>query len=218
MMIKIVKFKIKLLIGLIFILAIISSCKNDNELTFLLKGNVYDQTFEQGLSGGKVNVYTVSPESLSSTLVETENISSNGSYEVEIKRGLYNSVIIEIEKENYFIQKIDVPFSDLKPNEDNVYDFSVYAKSWVVFNIKNQSSPSESDELKFLKAYGKEGCDECCSNGFSFYYGVTDFEKVCPNNGNDGFSYKYWVNGNEFFLEDSITTPVFDTVSIDIFY
>lgn len=207
--------KIACLISLMFL---IIGCKPDNDLTFHLTGEVTDISFNQALNSGEVKVYTVPPESTTGKLVETGSISSSGTYSVEIDRGLYNSIIIEIDNDDYFEESREVLFEELKPNEENKFDFSVTAKAWIKFVIKNQNNPSESDELKFLKSYGKESCEQCCPNGFTFYDGITDFEKVCPNDGEDGFAYKYWVNGNEIFQEDSIKTPAFDTVVVNIFY
>lgn len=208
----------RIAIFLISIMFLMSSCKPDNDLTFLLTGEITDISFNQALSSGNVKVYTVPPESTSGKLVETGSISASGSYSIEIDRGIYNSIIIEIDNEDYFEESREILFEDLKPNEENKFDFSVTAKAWIKFVIKNQNNPDESDELKFLKSYGKEECSQCCPNGFTFYDGVTDFEKVCPNNGEGGFAYKYWVNGNEIYQEDSLKTPAFDTVVVNIFY
>ena len=183
----------------------------------MLKGTVNDETLNSTLSNAEVSVYTFPLGSSVGTKVTTLTTDSQGNFEYDLIREKYEKIEIKVEKENYFAYLDVIPFSDLSTENDNVYSYSVKAKSWTRFLIYNQQ-PLQSDELKILKDSGKEDCDECCANGYYYYYGAADTSVYCPNNGNEYMKFYYWVNGNESNGLDSVYNTPFDTVTYEFYY
>jgi hypothetical protein len=203
-----------LLIALVLFIA----CKNDNNLQFHLKGIVINSITNTTISGGKVSVYSTPANSNVPKFEGSATITANGDYSISVDRDQYTSLQLHVEKEGYFKEIKTVLFAELKATEDNIFNLTTSARSWIRFNIKNANNPSSSDEFKFLKSAGKQGCSGCCENGFTFLYGALDTNITCINDGGSYFSYYYWVNGNEVFGSDSVITPAFDTLIVSIEY
>ncbi len=194
----------------------LSSCKKE-ELSFTLKGTVNDETLNSSISSAKVSIYTFPLGSTLGTKVTTLTTDSQGNFEYELVREKYEKIEIKVEKENYFTNIDVIPFSNLSTENENTFSYSLNAKSWTRFVIYNQQ-PLQSDELKIFKDSGKEDCDECCANGYSYYYGAADTSVYCPNNGNEYMKFYYWVNGNESNGLDSVYNTPFDTVTYEFYY
>lgn len=202
----------------LFIILFFLSCKNDEPLTFTLKGTVSDAIANENLTSGKISVYSIPATSNVLKFEGSTTISSNGSYEITIDRDQYVGIEIHIDKEGYFNDVENAKFSELKATEDNIINLTTTAKAWIRFNVRNLNNPSSSDEFKFLKDFGKSNCNGCCENGFTFFYGEVDTNITCINDGGGYFGYYYWVNGNEIFATDSVMTPSFDTLVINVEY
>ena len=206
----------KYLISFFFILFLFS-CKKE-PLTFTIKGIVNDLSFDKPLDKGEISIYRFTAGSSTPKLLETQEIGSDGTYHFKIERDKSEKYDIKIVRKNYFEKIYTINFSVLKPNEDNIHDIDVTAKSFIKFILKNQNSPQPSDELKFLKNVGNFDCKECCDKGYSFYNGIIDTVVYCANDGNKPFGFHYWVNGNEKYKEESLITPAFDTLNYELIY
>ena len=204
---------VTLLTGLI---VLFSACKK-GELAFVLEGNVEDATLGSSLSGANVSIYTFSSGSSIGVLAKTITTNSQGDYSYELVRDRYDKIEISVHKENYFSFLDIIPFDDLTTEESNKFDYSLNAKSWTRFVIINQQ-PNQSDEFKLLKESGKENCDECCPNSFSYYYGAVDTVVYCPNNANSTMKFYFWVNGNQANGVDSVYNTAFDTITREFIY
>jgi hypothetical protein len=201
-----------LLLSLLFL-----SCKKD-ELNFIIKGQVSDVTFSGSLQGANVKLYSFP---LGSTLGVFENSSTTdaqGNYQFELVRDKYEKIQLVLEKDNYFQIINNVSFSNLSSEDDNTFNFSMEAKSWTKFIIYNQQPTSLQDEFKLFKNSGKTDCDECCDNGYSYFYGAVDTVIYCANGGNRSMTFFYWVNGNQDNGNDSIYNTPFDTTTYEFYY
>jgi hypothetical protein len=207
----------KKLFLIIFVIHLFS-CKNDQPLTFTIKGTVKDTGLNKLLTTGNISIYSIPATSNIKKFEGTTTISSNGSYEITIDRDQYTSIEIHIDQEGYFNDIEYVKFSELNATEDNLINLTTTSKSWIRFNIRNIINPNNNDEFKFLKDFGKEKCNECCENGFTYFYGEVDTNIICINDGGSYFGYYFWVNGNQQFGNDSILTVPFDTIVVDFEY
>lgn len=183
----------------------------------MLEGNVQDETLNSPLSNAEVSVYTFSLGGTIGTKVATIITDSQGNFDYELVRDKYEKIEIVVEKENYFSYTDVIPFSNLSTENVNNYSYDLSAMSWTRFVIYNQQ-PIQSDELKIFKDGGKEDCDECCANGYYYYYGSVDTTVYCPNDGNTYMKFYYWVNGNESNGLDSVYNTAFDTVTYEFIY
>lgn len=207
----------KKLFGIVLLLAIVlNACKRD-ELSFILEGTVNDATNNTTLSGATVEIYTFLLGGSLGTKVKTLTTDSQGSFAYDLEREKYEKIEIHVRKNNYFEVIDEIPFSNLTTDGSNTFTYNLSAKSWTKFVIFNQQ-PVASDELKILKDSGKEACEDCCANGYYYYYGEVDTVVYCPNDGNRYMKFYYWVNGNESNGVDSVYNEPFDTTTYEFYY
>jgi hypothetical protein len=205
----------KLYLFLFLLIAV--SCKK-GKADFTLKGTITDITFNQNLSGASIKLYQVPIGSTNEELIQTSTIGSDGTYSFTFPRDKIEKYILRISKTNYFDLEETVLFKDLTIEEDNIRNYGTHAKAWVKLTFKNTISPSSSDEFKFIKQLGKEGCAECCSDTEQFLYGIVDTSIYCINNGNDYYSYLYFKLNTTFSGTMETQTVAFDTTEIILNY
>lgn len=205
------KIILVLLVGLVGFTA----CKKGKaEVT--LKGIVSDSSFGLPLSGASIEIYQVE-SGQSDELIGQTTTSSNGEYSFVFDRDQTESYHIISTKANYYDLDETISFSDITIEDDNVYNFSTAAKSWVALNFTNNAG-QVSDVLKYIKQSGKSGCGTCCPEGEIFLNGIIDTTIVYANDGNSVFSYQYFVVGTSDQGLKSTTTVAFDTTAIDLVY
>lgn len=207
----------KYLFTTIILSLLLFSCKKE-PLSFSIIGQVNDATFSSTTENANVKLYSFLVGSSTGVFEGNTTTNTNGEYSFELERDKYEKIQIVVEKDLYFKVIDDISFSDLSAEHDNTYNYALKAKSWTKFIIKNQQQVSENDEFKLFKNSGKTDCDECCQNGYSFYYGDVDTAVYCANNGNQYMSFFYWVNGNEDNGNDSIYNTPFDTITYELMY
>lgn len=205
----------KLYLFLFLLIAV--SCKK-GKADFTLKGTITDITFNQNLSGASIKLFQVPIGSTNEELIQTSTIGSDGTYSFTFPRDKIEKYILRISKTNYFDLEETVLFKDLTIEEDNIRNYGTHAKAWVKLTFKNTISPSSSDEFKFIKQQGKEGCSECCSDTEQFLYGIVDTSIYCINNGNDYYSYLYFKLNTTSSGSMETQTVAFDTTEIILNY
>lgn len=199
------------------LLILLFSCKK-GKADFTLKGTITDITFNQNLNGASIKLYQVPIGSTNEELIQTSTIGSDGTYSFTFPRDKMEKYILRITKTNYFNIEETVLFKDLTIEEDNIRNYGTHAKAWVKLTFKNTISPSSTDQFKFIKQLGKEGCAECCSDSEQFLYGIVDTSIYCINNGNDYYSYLYFKLNTTFSGTMETQTVAFDTTEIILNY
>ena len=188
----------------------VQSCKK-GRANFIITGTIRDGSFSSGLSNCTIQLYkTVAGES-TSTLVETVT-SADGSYRFEVERDQSESYMLKVTKNNYFPIEQFINFSSLSIKEDNVFNLTTYAKSWVRLHFVN-IDPQPNDMLKYQRVKGKIDCDECCPSSF-VQFTAADTSIYCINDGNTPYSYNYWVLGTSISDSESVVTVPFDTTDL----
>lgn len=200
-----------LLLGLLAI----SSCKK-GKADFTIRGTITDATFSNGLSGASIKLYEVEAGGSGSNLIGNSTL-SDGTYSFTFPRNQAESYTLIVEKANYFTLNETIWFSDLTISEDNVRNYNTTAKSWVNLRFVNQSA-LPTDQLNFIKANGKTGCDECCDAAEQSLYGDVDTSIICINDGNTIYSYNYVEVGTLNTGTKSVNTVAFDTTELLLNY
>ncbi len=198
-------------------LALLFSCKK-GKANFTLKGTITDITFNQNLSGATLKLYQVAVGTTQEDLIGTSTIGSDGSYSFSFPRDKMEKYILRITKPNYFNIEETVYFKDLTIENDNIRNYGTHAKAWVKLTFRNTLNPSVSDQFKFIKQLGKEGCAECCTTSEQYLYGIVDTSIYCINNGNDYYSYLYFKLNTSFSGSQETQTIAFDTTEIILNY
>ena len=206
-----------LYLSIFFILFFSSSCKK-KQLEFKFEGNIKSSNLGGELKGVTVKAYAYGLEDNNKILKGSTQTDAGGNYVLNIERGRYKKIVIELSKHNYFTYSKTFPFDDLSTEETNSFNSTLSPKSWTKFIFKNISSQNQSDELKIQKVSGKTDCATCCPNGYTYYYGIVDTVVYCPNDGGTYMKFYYWVNGTMMSGVDSVYNTPFDTIPYPITY
>lgn len=206
------------IIYLFLILLISSSCKKE-ALSFKFEGNIKSLNSGGNIGGVSVKAYTYDVGNNFKSLKESTETDAEGNYTINVERGKYSKVVIELNKHNYFSISKTFQFGDLSTNEVNSYNTSLSPKSWTKFVLRNIYSNNPTDVLKIQKISGKTDCEECCPNNTTFYNGVVDTVVFCPNDGGTNMKFYYWVNGNMPTGDiNTVYNSPFDTITYEILY
>ena len=201
---------------LLLVSSSITSCEKGAG-TFVLKGIISDLSFDQKLEGAWVTLYKVPVATSSLIIVDSVQLSQDGTYEFSFPREQIEKYVIKTSKEGYFDLHEEIYFSTLTLENDNIRNFETYAKSWIGITIYN-NAPLPTDHFRYIKQLGLEDCNACCPSSQQDYFGTLDTTIYCVNNGNDPYSLIYWVIGTtNSDIISQITSP-FDTSYINITY
>lgn len=192
-----------------------SSCKKGKaEVT--LKGIISDTSFGLPLSNATIVIHQIE-SGISDELIGQTTTNVNGEYSFLFDRDQTESYLITSSKSNYYDLNESISFSDITIENDNIYNFSTSAQSWVELNFINTAGQA-SDALKYIKQEGRSGCNNCCPDTQQSLNGIIDTTVIYANDGNAVFSYQYFVVGTSNQGLKSITTVAFDTTTINLVY
>ena len=135
----------KHIVLILFIITLFSCDKGKADVT--IRGVVFDSSLSVPLSNAIIKIYQVQSGSPNELIAQT-NTNSNGEYSLTFKRNPTEFYNIISEKNNYFDLDETISFSDISIEDENVYNFSTTAISWVKLNFINSSGQS-SDVLRF---------------------------------------------------------------------
>jgi hypothetical protein len=202
------------LLALAFIIFIgFAGCKKDT-ITYTITGNVMDLSFNQHLAGATITVTTVMASSNSGGITKTFTTDANGNYSFSFERGKIESITLELSKDNYFGKTVSYTLDNLSFKQDNVVDFSCYAKAWVKMRFLGNGA----NEYKYSRSQGLSNCAECCSGTEQTLYDVVDESVYCINNGNSIYEIYWNVPNTSYNGQASVTTTPFDTTEMVISY
>lgn len=205
--------------ALLITLSIVLFSCNKDPLEFTIKGNIEDKSFSTGLEGGKLTLTAVEANTGDTRIIGEATLPATGDYEFTFLRERDVKFYLTVEKDNYYSIDETIFFSELSTENENIYDYSTTAKSYINFIIKNLGTQESDDELK-LEIYGaKTNCENCCGLGQQFFYGPNvDTSFLCANDGNEYYKFIYWVPNASLVVFDSIITTPFDTIPYEIQY
>ncbi len=189
------------------------SCKKKN-LKYTIKGTIYDSSFNVPLSGAKVTIYVTTTSNSTPVQKVALTTDASGNYSYELEREKLQSVIISVDKENYFSDGMSTTLDNLSLDEDNTFNYNIYAKSWARVHFVSDGTKT----IKYYKQVGKNGCSECCPTGEIQLNNITDYSVYCINNGNTQYQVFYDVQGTTNNGTLSVNTVPFDTTEILINY
>jgi hypothetical protein len=184
---------------------------------FSISGIITDDTFDTSLVGAEIAIYKVPLASNTEQFIESQTISSDGKYQFTVPRERIEKYILRITKHLYFPIEKTIYFSELKLKEENVFDLTTWAQSWVEIKLVNQN-PLSMDHFRYIKQAGYASCAACCPITEQDFYGALDTSIYCINKGNTIYSLLYWVlnTPNQGYLEAN--TTAFDTTQIYLNY
>jgi hypothetical protein len=200
----------------IFLILLFLSCdKGAGE--FSISGIISDDTFQTSLVGADIAIYKVPLASNTEQFIGSQTIGSDGKYQFIVPRERIEKYILRITKQLYFPIEKTIYFSELKLKEENIFDLTTWAQSWVELKFVNQN-PLSMDHFRYIKQAGYATCAACCPSSEQDFYGAVDTSIFCINKGNTIYSLLYWVlnTPNQGYLEAN--TSAFDTTQIYLNY
>jgi len=189
------------------------ACKKKN-LKYTINGNIHDSSFNTPLSGAKVSIAistTSNPTAVEKVALTTD---ASGNYSYELDREKIQNVTITVSKDNYFSESTTTTLDNLSLDDDNTFNYNVYAKSWARLHFVSDGTKI----IKYYKTSGKNGCAECCPTGEIQLNNITETSVYCINNGNTAYQILYDVQGTTNNGTLSVNTVPFDTTEILISY
>lgn len=203
---------------ILLLLPLLFACKKES-LEFTIRGNIFDDSFNKGLVGAEVELTAVEANSGDLRSINTQTLGESGDYSFTFLRDRDIKYYLTVNKDNYFPLNKTIFFSELTVENDNVFNYSTTAKSFINFKIKNTGVSDDQDQLKLEIFEAKTDCDECCSLGQHYFNGANiDTNYYCANAGNQYYKFIYWVPEMNIVVFDSLITPAFDTVEYYIEY
>lgn len=191
---------------LLFLIIALSGCNKDIEFTF--SGNILDKNGTP-ITNAKVEVWE-DAGTIQSTykLVESSTTDGSGYYTITIPRKQVNSYKVQLNSNIHHVVNKEIGFDDVNSEEDNIVNLTSHTRSWVQFNIVNNDPDKD---ISLLKISGNENCPDCCPDGYSFYYGVTNTVKICGADAGEYYKFGVQIPGISYEV-DSVLCPEYDTV------
>lgn len=203
---------------IILVLPILIACKKD-PLEFTITGNIYDESFNQGLENAQVTLTAVDANTGDVRIVGESTLNASGDYSFTFLRERDLKFYLKVEKDNYFPIDETIFFSEITTENDNIFNYTTHAKAFINFKIKNTGASDPNDQLKLEIYEAKTGCESCCGLGQRFFNGANiDTNLYCANNGNQYYKFIYWVPEISLVVFDSLITTPFDTLDYVIEY
>ena len=200
------------------LLAVLASCKKET-IQFTFEGTVTESVNSAGLSGITVGVWQKTYDgNVASTffnIAGSTTTDAAGFYSISFEREKVVEFKIALSKTGYFDIESIIPSGDISPDETYVKDFEMTPKSWVTFNLYNVAG-SASDEFTMIHYNFREGCVGCTTNEYYYYTGLVDSTFTYTTTGGVYTKYAYKNPGAAIYNQDSVYTPLFDTVVVDI--
>jgi hypothetical protein len=191
----------------------LNGCKKKN-LTYTINGVITDLTFNTPLANATVSISTTSISNPAEEVKATLTTDANGYFEYELNRDKIQNVRISVNKQDYFTDETLTTLDQLSLDDPNVFNYSIYAKSWVRLRFVGDGTK----DVKYYKLIGKNNCDECCATGEMHMVNATDSSVYCINNGNTVYQIYYDVLGTSNHGNLEVTTVPFQTTELLINY
>ena len=199
---------------------LISSCKKDT-ITYTFEGYVFSNLNSASLSEVTVNIgqKTFDGTVASATFANDGNSSTNSSgyYEITFAREKVVEFKVDFSKNNYFDVSIEISSSEVSTEEPKIVDQTMDAKAWVNFKLKNIGGMT-TDEFVLVKYNFREGCQNCATNGYSYFDGIVDSNFTNITTAGVFTKYSYKAPGSSVYIQDSVFATPFDTSFVTINY
>jgi hypothetical protein len=133
----------------LFLILVLFSC-NKGAGEFSISGIVRDDTFNTSLVGSEIALYKVPLASNTEQFIGSQTITADGKYHFTVPRERIEKYILRVTKQLYFPIEKTIYFSELKLKEENVFDLTTWAQSWVELKFVNQN-PLSMDHFRYIK-------------------------------------------------------------------
>lgn len=213
-----------LLVILLFFIFGISSCKKHKNI-ITINGHIYDPYSGLYVSSADVTISSCTINSgfynSNYTDIATTSTDANGAFSFEFEQEKSSGYRFYIYKDHYFDNTIDIPESNIQP--ENIYapTFEIYPSAYIKLHVKNNSPYDDNDFIAYSYDVGNAGCIDCCTNTVLKGYGKTyDSTYKCKTFGSKDVLINWHVTkwSIDMAYSDTVYCTPFDTTYYEILY
>ena len=174
--------KLSRLIPLVLLLLI--SCRNEEELRFIIKGQVTDASINQPMSSGELALYKLPLGNSQPVFVDQLSL-THGQYEFSFLRDKSERYLLRFSNAGYFDEELEINFSDLTVGDPYVINFSVDAIAYAHWVFQNTNSANPNNSVSIQKLNGRtNGAGTCPNQTYTFSGQQTPDTLTCAVGGN----------------------------------
>ena len=191
-----------------------------NQITYQFDGVVVSDGGGTTVSGATIEIRQkivgTTTSNLNHTFAGETTTSSTGSYRVIFEREKVAEFQYIVSKEGYFDQEIFESSQFVDVGKPNIRNYALEPRGYVRFDIENVGTVNPDDEYVIFGFNFKEGCDDCFTNGYNYFYDDVDTTFVIATSAQ---RYVRFFHQNLFAgvpVNDSVFVPLNDTIDYNI--
>ena len=208
---------------LLVVVLLASSCRENNEISLVIEGQILDSRNNWGVSDVNVRLdeKVIEGGTLTSAFGTVTSVTTNadGYFRIEFPRKNALSYRLRLTKTGYFSNEFEINPDDVNSDAPYSTNLTIIPQAEIQVNLRNVSAESDADFMRFRKLNAFFEC-ACCNNDFVNCYGASvDTSFTCTLFGDHNLSYIYTVYRSEVTeVVDSIFCPAFHTTELTIEY
>ena len=185
-------------------------------------GQIIDQNTNTPINNANVKFYQkeidVNALNPNYVFVGETNTDANGNYSFIFERQKILEIKIAVSHSEFYADNKVISSADMSTENVNVANFELESLAWIRVRLFN-SFVQQGEQLNFYKHNVKEGCADCCVNGYTIADETNpDTTFVCNVVGDTKFRYTYGEVLANTSVNDSIFCVKGDTTDIFIQY
>ena len=200
-------------------------CENPKEVKYKVYGIISNSLNYNPINDAEVRlsaqVLNEGTFNNSFQLLETQSTNSEGYYEFNIDKELFNSMKVQFDKELYVSQEEEINPESIDPVEGLEVSMELEPLAFVNLKVKNISPFNDEDELVFRYTTSYFPQCVCCNNQYQYFTGMeVDTVVNCTIIGGTQLDYYYSISrgGSSTAASGSQFIESFGTVDIEINY
>ncbi len=200
-------------------------CEKPEEVTYRIYGTISNALTNSSITNAEVRlsaqILNAGTFNNSFQLLETQRTNSQGYYEFNIDKELFNSMKVQFDKELYISQEEEINPESIDPVEGLEVSMELEPLAFVNLKVKNISPFNDEDELVFRYTTSYFPQCVCCNNQYQYFTGMeVDTVVNCTIIGGTQLDYYYSISrgGSSTAASGSQFIESFGTVDIEINY
>ena len=200
-------------------------CEKPTEVKYRIYGTISNSLTNSPINDAEVRIsaqiLNAGTFNNSFQLLETQRTNSQGYYEFNIDKELFNSMKVQFDKELYGAQEEEINPESIDPIEGLEVSMELEPLAFVNLNVRNINPFNDEDQLVFRYTTSYFPQCVCCNNQYQYFTGTeVDTVVSCTIIGETQLDYYYSIlrGGSITAASGSQFIESFGTVDIEINY
>ena len=202
-----------------------SQCKKPKEVEYKIFGTVSNSRTNQPIENTEVKIsaqiLSAGTFNNSFQLLESQNTNSEGYYEFNIEKELFNSMKVQFDKELHISYESEINPESIDPSDGIEISSDLDPLAFVNLRVRNINPFNDEDQLVFRYTSSYFPQCTCCNNQYQYFTG-TEIDTVvsCTIVGETQLDYSYSIirGGSSTPLSGNQFIESFETEEIEINY